>query len=437
MATTTPNFGWPVPTSTDLVKDGATAIEGLGDAIDASLLDLKGGTTGQVLAKASGTDMDFSWVAQDDSNAIQNAIVDAKGDLIAASANDTPARLAVGNNGETLVADSSTSTGLRYQGNFAAGKNTVINGAFQVWQRGTSIAVGAAQPYTADRWVGWRNALATGLTISRQTSDNDGSQYVCRVQRDSGNTSTQTIFFGYANETANVEPLQGQFVTVSFYARKGANFSDTTNSFLTAILLTGTSADTSITGLGTSVGSLNAVLTTSWQRFSFTTSAAIASTVLSMGVRFSYVPSGTAGAADFAEIDRVQIEAGSTATAFQTATGTLQGELAACQRYYQRFDFDTDGLTGFFGNAYSTTAAALIRDLAVPLRTTQTTVDYSNFRLYDFVNGYTITSLVGWSSAENHTAAVLATGASGLTQYRVYYGANNGSAGYIAIGAEL
>jgi hypothetical protein len=61
MATTTPNFGWAVPTSTDLVKDGAVAIETLGDAIDASLVDLKGGTTGQVLAKATGTDMDFSW----------------------------------------------------------------------------------------------------------------------------------------------------------------------------------------------------------------------------------------------------------------------------------------------------------------------------------------------------------------------------------------
>jgi hypothetical protein len=62
MATTTPNFGWAVPTSTDLVKDGAVAIETLGDSIDASLVDLKGGTTNQVLAKASGTDMDFSWV---------------------------------------------------------------------------------------------------------------------------------------------------------------------------------------------------------------------------------------------------------------------------------------------------------------------------------------------------------------------------------------
>lgn len=61
MATTTPNYGWPVPTSTDLVKDGATAIETLGDAIDASLLDLKGGTTGQLLTKNSNTDMDFIW----------------------------------------------------------------------------------------------------------------------------------------------------------------------------------------------------------------------------------------------------------------------------------------------------------------------------------------------------------------------------------------
>jgi hypothetical protein len=61
MATTTPLFGWSVPTSSDLVKNGATAIETLGDSIDASMGDLLGGTTGQVLAKASNTDMDFTW----------------------------------------------------------------------------------------------------------------------------------------------------------------------------------------------------------------------------------------------------------------------------------------------------------------------------------------------------------------------------------------
>ena len=114
MATTTPNFGWPVPTSTDLVKDGATAIEALGDSIDASLLDLKGGTSGQVLSKNSNTDMDFIWVTSDDANAIQNTIVDAKGDLIAATAADTPARLAVGTNGQVLTADSTAATGLAW-----------------------------------------------------------------------------------------------------------------------------------------------------------------------------------------------------------------------------------------------------------------------------------------------------------------------------------
>ena len=136
MATTTPNFGWSVPTSTDLVKDGATAIELLGDSIDASLVDLKGGTTGQVLSKASNTDMDFTWVtdAAGDitgvtagtgisgggtsgtvtvTNSMATAI-DAKGDLIGGTGADTFARLAVGANGTVLTADSAETTGLKW-----------------------------------------------------------------------------------------------------------------------------------------------------------------------------------------------------------------------------------------------------------------------------------------------------------------------------------
>jgi hypothetical protein len=120
MATTTPNFGWAVPTSTDLVKDGAVAIETLGDSIDASLVDLKGGTTGQVLAKASGTDMDFSWVT--DATGIPATIIDAKGDLIAGTAADTAARLAVGANNTVLTADSSTATGLKWAAAAGGGK---------------------------------------------------------------------------------------------------------------------------------------------------------------------------------------------------------------------------------------------------------------------------------------------------------------------------
>jgi hypothetical protein len=100
MATTTPNFGWAVPTSTDLVKDGAVAIETLGDSIDASLVDLKGGTTGQVLKKATNTDMDFVWSA--DSAGMTNPMT-TTGDTIYSSSGSTPARLGIGSTGQVLT----------------------------------------------------------------------------------------------------------------------------------------------------------------------------------------------------------------------------------------------------------------------------------------------------------------------------------------------
>lgn len=114
MANPTTNFGWVMPTSTDLVTDLPADFAVFGQAVDTSMAELKGGTTGQVLSKTSATDMDFTWVTTDDANAIQNTIVDAKGDLITATAADTPARLAVGTNGQYLQADSTASTGLKW-----------------------------------------------------------------------------------------------------------------------------------------------------------------------------------------------------------------------------------------------------------------------------------------------------------------------------------
>ena len=145
----TTNFGWTTPADTDLVKDGAAAIRTLGNGIDTSFLDLKGGTSGQVLAKNSNTDLDFVWVAQDDSNAIQNAIVDAKGDLISATAADTPARLAVGANGTVLTADSAETTGLKWAAPAAAGKVLQVVSASNATQANSSSSTYADTGLTA------------------------------------------------------------------------------------------------------------------------------------------------------------------------------------------------------------------------------------------------------------------------------------------------
>jgi hypothetical protein len=99
MATTT-NFGWVTPDNTDLVKDGASAIRTLGSSIDSSMGELKGGTTGQVLAKASNADMDFVWSA--DAAGMTNPMT-TTGDTIYSSSGSTPARLGVGTTGQVLT----------------------------------------------------------------------------------------------------------------------------------------------------------------------------------------------------------------------------------------------------------------------------------------------------------------------------------------------
>jgi hypothetical protein len=98
-----------------------------------------------------------------------------------------------------------------------------------------------------------------------------------------------------------------------------------------------------------SIANQGNVLTTSWQRFTMTGTVNAAAT--QVGFQLVYTPVGTAGAADYMDIADVQWEVGSTATSFQTATGTLQGELAACQRYYFRFVAGNDGY--IFGTSYN------------------------------------------------------------------------------------
>jgi len=191
MATTTTNFGWDIPQSTDLVKDGATAIATLGQDIDTAFVDLKGGTSGQVLAKASGTDLDFAWVAQDDSNAIQNAIVDAKGDLIAATANDTPARLAVGTNGQVLTADSTASTGLKWA--------TPASGGITLLNSGSTNLAGLSGTVTFSSLSGSYKNLYINLYGANPSSTT--AELVLRFNSDSGTNYPHEEYAYIANAT--------------------------------------------------------------------------------------------------------------------------------------------------------------------------------------------------------------------------------------------
>jgi hypothetical protein len=299
---TSPIYSWPEPDNTDLVKNGALAIRTLGNAIDT--------TMGTMVAKT---------------------VVDAKGDLIAGTAADTVNRLAVGNNGETIVADSSTSTGLRYQANFAAGKNAIINGAFNVWQRGTSFS-NPKGVYTSDRFQFNYDGTGT-LTASQQTftpgtapvAGYEGQYYLRLAQTVAG---TGGGFSVLQQPIENVQTFAGQTVTVSFWAKGDA-----------ARALGITLRQDFGTGGSTLVDTAGAGLTTttSWVRYSNTIAVpSISGKTVGTSSSLRLFISLPVNTAQTIELWGVQVEAGSVATAFQTATGTLQGELAACQRYFQK-----------------------------------------------------------------------------------------------------
>jgi hypothetical protein len=134
--------------------------------------------------------MDFSWVAQDDSNAIQNAIVDAKGDLIAATANDTPARLAVGSNFAFLQADSAQSTGLLWNNAAWTSYTPTVTAT-----AGTFTTVSASGKYTR---VGKLCVTQFRVTI---TNNGTAAGQVLVTAPFTANNSFNTAFVGSGRET--------------------------------------------------------------------------------------------------------------------------------------------------------------------------------------------------------------------------------------------
>ena len=363
-----------------------------------------------------------------------------KGDLFTFSTVD--ARLAVGNNGETLVADSSTSTGLRYQ--TTANSNALINGALEIWQRNTTVA-GSSTNFTADRWQAYR--AVAGSTFSRQnTSDTTNLpfiQYCVRVQRDSGNSATNGIYLGQNLESATSRRFAGQPVVISFYARKGADYSAASNG-LNIQVKSGTGTDQNIfAGLTGEASVINqtATLTATWQRFEYT--ATVSASATQLAVFAQYAPVGTASTNDYFEITGIQLELGSVATGFKRSGGTLAGELAACQRYYLRYP-NVDVYTRFaIGDVSLTTKLEAYIFPPQEMRVVPTSVDTSgtgsHYAVYS-ANVITPCSIVPSLKASSLPGILVvdASVASGLTSGRAgQLISNNTTSGYLGFSAEL
>jgi hypothetical protein len=243
--------------------------------------------------------------------------------------------------GSTITfADLSTQTTAPISG--VSFKNKIINGAMRFDQRnaGAAVTVNTGGPaYTLDRWFAYQNSPSTLVQVSRDTSAPSGFRNSIKWGRNGAGTAGGVTVLGQAVETENSIDLQGNIVTLSFYAKAGANFSGA-SSQIGVTLYTGTDIDQSVgsmvtnawTGTAKPINSA-ATLTTSWQRFSFT-STTLGATVSQVGMTFSWATVGTAGADDNVYITGVQLERSPNASEFEcTPVGP---EFAVCQRYFEK-----------------------------------------------------------------------------------------------------
>jgi hypothetical protein len=361
----------------------------------------------------------------------------AKGDLVVGSGTNDAAVLAVGTNGDTLVADSAASTGLRYTSGNSKG-NPIINSSFDVWQRGTSFN-GTAPYYGADRWFFARPGAVAGSTLTRQSAGLAGFNYCARMQRDSGNTNTSGVRLFYSLETADSIPYAGKTVTLSYYVRSGANYSGGSNAYITLGSGTGTDqqlGNTGFTGFSTVAANNSITPTSTWTRYSIT--GTVSSSAMELGLEIGYTPTGTAGANDFIEVTGIQLDEGSVALPYRRASSTLQGELAACQRYYWRSGGDSGYQPFGLGRATATTTATMLINNPVPMRVAPTSLDFANLGLGDFVSVASGITGLTLDYAGKTTSTVNATGGSGLTSGTLMViRANNSTSAYIGMSAEL
>jgi hypothetical protein len=318
-----------------------------------------------------------------------------------------------------------------------AGKNKLINGDFSIWQRGTTFNAIAGGTYTADRWCGnfingTVNATQQAFTAGAAPVAGYESQYFLQLARTVTSGSLPDYF---AQRVEDVRTFAGQPVTFSFWA-KVTSGTATLGTFFTQSFGSGGSSEVSAAGSTMS-------LTTTWTRFSATyTVPSISGKTIGTGSWFGvqFVLPIVDGNKTW-QIWGAQLEYGSKATPFETATGTIQGELAACQRYYQRINTIGNTYSMFaYGIGKTTTQVLCELPLKVNMRVTPTSIGYGGtVVLSDSVNNSTLTSVsLDTALANESYLAFAANVSSGITIYRPYIlrGDNSASA-YLEMTAEL
>jgi hypothetical protein len=340
--------------------------------------------------------------------------------------------------------------GTAWNGLAASGGNAIINGAFEINQRGFSSTT-LPDTFGFDRWFQQHAGGTTTMsaqTFTAGTAPVQGYEARNFIRQQTTGQSAAGDYAYLLQRIESVRSFANQTVTVSFWAKAASGTPKVTVEA------------TQLFGSGGSPSSLvrnylgQVTISTSWARYSVTASiASIAGKTLgtanddwlgiylwtSAGSDFNSRTNSMGIQNNTFDIWGVQLEAGPTANVFRRNANSLQGELAACQRYYWRTSNTTLFSTHGNGSAYSTTAALINIINPVPMRAVASSVDYGNLRLDDNVSGFTFTSLTLNSIVLSSTLTNLnVTGASGLTQFRFHnLSNNNNTAGFIGFSAEL